>query len=117
MTPAKGFDLPFAEGGQHAAAKAADKSLGPSKADAVALIAAAVEHFDSFIGHHPHEFLFTGTFIIMVAQHGDDGNTQAHQRIEQGMHFFGLAIVSEVAGDDQHICFIAHMGQGSRMRS
>ena len=53
----------------------------------------------------------------MIAQHCDNRNTQPYQRIEQGMHFFRLAVIGEVAGDHQHISFIPYLDNGSRMRS
>src|SRR5689334_247290 len=47
-----GLDLSFAESGEGATAKAANETLGAGKADAVSLVAGAVEDLDTFGGHH-----------------------------------------------------------------
>src|SRR5215469_6841164 len=105
------FDLFFAEGSQHASAKTARKTFGSGKADAIALITAAVQDLDAFSGHHFDQLLFLAAFIVMVAQHCNNGNTQPHQAIEQGVHLLWLAVIGKVAGNHQQIGFVAHARQ------
>jgi hypothetical protein len=44
----------------------------------------------------------------MVAEDGDDWEAEANQHVYQGLHLFRLAVVREVARDNQQVGLITH---------
>src|SRR5581483_8950339 len=98
----------LAESGEGATSKSAGKALGTREADAIALVGRAVQHLDSRLGHHLHQLGGAAAFIIVVAQHGNGRNAQAHYHIQQRFHLFRAPEVGQIASEDQHISFFAH---------
>ena len=47
-------------------------------------------------------------FAVMIAEHGHHRHANAHQCVQQGLHFRGPAIVGQVAGNDEQIGLVAH---------
>ena len=67
-SPHKILDLPLSKGGQHAPPKTSDKTFATRKSHAIALVAAAIENFNTGGDHHPPQFFFFSTFVIVVPQ-------------------------------------------------
>jgi hypothetical protein len=45
----------------------------------------------------------------VISQDGHCGYPQPNDGIEQRFHFGWLAIIGEIPGKNQHICFISHL--------
>ena len=72
----KAFDGLLAPGRQHALAEAAREALHAGEAETVHLAGVAVEDVNAGVRQDLVHFLLLPGFVIMVAQHGNDGDPQ-----------------------------------------
>src|SRR5579872_6162465 len=74
------LDLGFTEGGKHASSETSDEAFCPGESHTIAFISAAIEYLHTLVSHHFCEFYLLAAFEVVIAKHGDDGNTNAHER-------------------------------------
>src|SRR5437868_6470710 len=79
----KCFNRGLAERSKSAAPKAPTKAFRPCETDSIPLIAAAVENLDALFDHESLQLVLFARFIIMIAQHCDDGQTDPYQSVQQ----------------------------------
>ena len=99
----EGLDATFAEGHELVGREAAGEALGAGEAYAIDFKAVAIKQMDACNAKHAGELVLVATLVVVVAQHGDDGDVDVFEDGEAGAHFFGKAVISEVAGDDERV--------------
>ena len=107
----EGLDFGLAKSGESTTAKSADKAFRSGETHSVTFVGASIQNLDSFRGHHAYEFCFAATLVIMIAQNGNDRNSQANQGIQQRFHLIRLPVVGEIAGQYQQVGLVAHAVQ------
>src|SRR5579859_778205 len=100
----------LSERSKNTAPKTADEPFGPGESDAIALVAAAIETLYALGSHHFCQFLLLAAFEVVITQHGDDRDTNAHERSEHRFHLFRLAQIGQIASKNEQISLIAHAG-------
>ena len=66
----------------------------------------AVEQVDSGEAEHSGKLVLMTALVVVIAEHGDDGNANVFEHPKNGAHLFGHAVVGEVARYHQHVCQI-----------
>src|SRR6185437_830253 len=92
------FNLLLPESRQHAAAESSHEALGAGKPNPISFVGAAIEYFDSFLGHHSGEFGLAVALEVVIPEHRDDMHPKPDENVQQGFHFLGLAEIGEIAG-------------------
>src|SRR5262245_42341887 len=104
----------LAPGLQCPLAKATPEALNTGKANAVDLTGVSSEHDDSRVTEDlPHLLVLSG-LVVMVAKHSQGRYFRiSDTRLRQPLGLVGLAIISEIATQQQHIRLLGRLCQQS----
>jgi hypothetical protein len=86
-----------------APAEAADEALGAREPHAFDHRRLLVEMGDSRGLEDAHDFVRLSRLVIVVAEHGDDGDGAGAQILGEDLRFDRLAEIGEVAGQSEHV--------------
>jgi hypothetical protein len=102
---------------ERAAAEAAGKSLGARDADALDLAGLAIEHPHADVLERVRHDLGRARLEVVVAQHRNDRHRNGGQFVGQDVRFLGVAVVGEVAGQQQRIGRLGSLREEAAQRA
>lgn len=92
----KVFDSRFTPGIEHSSSEASTESTDASKADAPDLHGLSIEYIHFSVFEDRDDRLRVTGFIIMVSEHGDDGNGAMQEIFDEKLCFFLKAVVGQI---------------------
>ncbi|MCY1227719.1 hypothetical protein D9M72_400050 [compost metagenome] len=103
------FDCRLTPRAQRTAPEPAAKPFHARNAHAFDLADRAVEHAHAGVRERAAHHLGRARFVVMVAQHGDDGNVHRAQFLGEHASFLFGAVVGQVAAQQQRVGFFVRL--------
>ena len=104
------LDRPLAPGPERAAAEAAAEPFDAREPDAVDLGGFAVEDRHAGIGQNLADLVLVAAFIVVVAEHGDDGNVDRRRQLAgEDARLFRKSVVGKIPAQDQDVGRLADL--------